>query len=280
MLLGVIGLALTAAVLHAAWNAILKGSENTFVFTARAVSSSALLLTPVVAIAWAALGRPGLPARAWGLALLSGALEVAYFVFLSWAYARGELSVVYPIARGTAPVLATMIGLLLLGERVGGLQLGGIACLLLGIWAVRRPAQAGRALVPALLTGMTIAAYSAVDRVGVRLGPAWLYLWVLWVVTAAGLLPIALARVGGRALLMTSDWARAASVGLLITLAYLLVLLAYRLAPLSIVAPLRESAVVLVAGWGVFRLRERQGARLKLAGAAAILAGVALIALG
>ena len=280
MLLGVIGLALTAAVLHAAWNAILKGSENTFVFTARAVSSSAVLLTPVVAIAWAALGRPGLPPRAWGLALLSGALEVAYFVFLSWAYARGELSVVYPIARGTAPVLATMIGLLLLGERVGGLQLGGIACLLLGIWAVRRPAQAGRALVPALLTGMTIAAYSAVDRVGVRLGPAWLYLWVLWVVTAAGLLPIALARVGGRALLMTSDWARAASVGLLITLAYLLVLLAYRLAPLSIVAPLRESAVVLVAGWGVFRLRERQGARLKLAGAAAILAGVALIALG
>ena len=79
---------------------------------------------------------------------------------------------------------------------------------------------------------------------------------------------------------MTSEWARAASVGLLITLAYLLVLLAYRLAPLSIVAPLRESAVVLVAGWGVFRLRERQGARLKLAGAAAILAGVALIALG
>jgi len=280
VLLAVIGLALTAAVLHAAWNAILKGSENTFVFTARAVSSSAVLLTPVVAIAWAALGRPGLPPRGLGLALLSGALEVAYFVFLSWAYARGELSVVYPIARGTAPVLATLIGLLLLGERVGGLQLGGIACLLLGIWAVRRPAQAGRALVPALLTGMTIAAYSAVDRVGVRLGPAWLYLWVLWVVTAAGLLPIALARVGGRALLMTSDWARAASVGLLITLAYLLVLLAYRLAPLSIVAPLRESAVVLVAGWGVFRLRERQGARLKLAGAAAILAGVALIALG
>src|SRR5205807_2092234 len=174
------------------------------VFTARAVSSSAVLLTPVVAIAWAALGRPGLPPRGLGLALLSGALEVAYFVFLSWAYARGELSVVYPIARGTAPVLATLIGLLLL----------------------------------------------------------------------------ALARVGGRALLMTSEWARAASVGLLITLAYLLVLLAYRLAPLSIVAPLRESAVVLVAGWGVFRLRERQGARLKLAGAAAILAGVALIALG
>jgi len=280
VLLAVIALTLTAAVLHATWNAVLKGAPNTLVFSARAVSSSGLALTPVVWIAWWALGRPALPVGFFGLALLSGALEVVYFVFLSWAYARGELSVVYPIARGTAPVLATLIGLLILGERVTGVQLAGIACLLAGIWAVRQPAQAGRALVPALLTGVTIAAYSAVDRVGVRLGPPWLYLLALWMVAGIGLVPIALLRVGGRALMVSPEWRRAALIGLLIMAAYILVLLAYRLAPLSIVAPLRESAVVLVAFWGVIRLRERQGARLKLAGAAAILAGVALIALG
>jgi drug/metabolite transporter (DMT)-like permease len=280
VLLAVIGLTLTAAVLHATWNAVLKGASNTLVFSARAVSGSALALTPLVAIAWLALGRPVPPPGFWGLVVLSGVLEVVYFVFLSWAYGRGELSVVYPIARGTAPVLATAIGLVILGERVGGVQLAGIACLLAGIWAVRRPVQAGRALLPALLTGVTIAAYSAVDRVGVRLGPPWLYLWALWVVCGLGLMPIALLRVGGRGLMRSSEWWRAALMGVLITATYLLVLLAYRLAPLSIVAPLRESAVVLVAGWGVFRLREREGARLKLAGAAAIVAGVALIAIG
>ena len=279
MLVAVIGLTLTAAILHAAWNALLKGSGDPLGFAARAVSSSALLVTPVIGIAWLALGHPGLPLRAWMLALLSGALEVVYFVFLSMAYTRGELSVVYPIARGTAPLLAALIGLVLLGEHVSGRQLGGIAFLLLGIWAVRRPAAAGRALVPALATGITIAAYSAVDRVGVRLGPSWLYLWALWTVTAAGLVPVALLRERGLAL-ASPQWKRAIGIGLMMTAAYLLVLVAYRLAPLVIVAPLRESAVVLVTAWGVWRLREREAAALKLGGALAIVGGAALIALG
>lgn len=279
MLVAVIGLTLTAAILHAIWNAFLKGSGDPLGFAARAVSSSALLMTPVIGIAWLALGHPGLPLRAWMLALLSGGLEVVYFVFLSMAYNRGELSVVYPIARGTAPVLAALIGLVLLGEHVSGRQLGGIAFLLLGIWAVQRPAAAGRALVPALATGVTIAAYSAVDRVGVRLGPSWLYLWALWMVAAAGLVPVALLRARGFAL-ASPEWRRAIGIGLLITAAYLLVLVAYRLAPLVIVAPLRESAVVLVTAWGVWRLREREAAALKLGGALAIVAGAALIALG
>jgi drug/metabolite transporter (DMT)-like permease len=275
----VLGLILVAAVLHATWNALLKGSEDPLGFAARAVSSSALLITPLVGISWLAAGRPGLPLVGWVLCVISGALEVAYFIFLSAAYRRGELSVVYPIARGTAPVLAVAIGLIVLRERVSLGQLVGVGCLLSGIWAIRRPVGAGRALLPALATGVAIALYSAIDRVGVRLGPPWLYLWGLWVIAAAGLLLITAWRKR-RGQGVGPEWPHAIAVGLLMTVAFLLVLIAYRLAPLVVVAPMRESAIVLVALWGVFRLREREGAALKLAGAGVIVAGATLVALG
>src|SRR2546421_12226360 len=88
---------------------------------------------------------------------------------------------VYPLARGTAPLLAVPAGLAILGERLSPLELVGVACLLAGIWAARGPAAAGPAVRPALLTGVCIATYSTIDRVGVRLAPPWLYGWVLWI---------------------------------------------------------------------------------------------------
>jgi drug/metabolite transporter (DMT)-like permease len=241
------------------------------------VTSSAALLTIPVAVLWLAGGRPGLPPTGWLLSLVSGVLELAYFIFLSIAYTRGELSMVYPLARGTAPLLAVAIGLTVLGERVSGVALAGVACLLAGVWAVRRPASAGAATVPALLTAVCIAAYSAVDRVGVRLGPVWLYAWALWVWVAILLAAWVLVRernVTWRA----ADWRRGLAIGIPMTAAYLMVLGAFRLAPLTLVAPARESAIVLVTGWGVWRLRERTGAWLRLVGALMIVAGVALVA--
>lgn len=272
-----LALVLGAAVLHATWNVLLKTSENPLHAAARAVTSSAALLTIPVAVLWLAGGRPGLPPTGWLLSLVSGVLELAYFIFLSIAYTRGELSMVYPLARGTAPLLAVAIGLTVLGERVSGVALAGVACLLAGVWAVRRPASAGAATVPALLTAVCIAAYSAVDRVGVRLGPVWLYAWALWVWVAILLAAWVLVRernVTWRA----ADWRRGLAIGIPMTAAYLMVLGAFRLAPLTLVAPARESAIVLVTGWGVWRLRERTGAWLRLVGALMIVAGVALVA--
>jgi len=273
-----LALVLGAAVLHATWNVLLKTSEDPLPAAARAVISSAALLTVPVAALWLAGGRPGMPPQGWLLALVSGVVELAYFIFLSLAYQRGELSMVYPLARGTAPVLAVAVGLIVLGERVSVAALAGVACLLAGVWAVRRPSAAGPATVPALLTGVCIAAYSALDRVGVRLGPVWLYGWALWAWVSVLLAAWVLVQKRG-VTWQRADWRRGLAIGIPMTAAYLMVLGAFRIAPLTLVAPVRESAIVLVTGWGVWRLRERTGARLRLAGAVAILAGVALVAL-
>src|SRR5260370_28047674 len=119
--------------------------------------------------------------------MLSALLELAYVFLLSAASRRGEVSVVYPIARGSAPLLAVLIGLGLLGERLAAPQLIGVGLLLAGILAVTLPQTSGRATLPALATGVAIAAYTAIDRVGVRLAAPWLYGWLLVVILATGL---------------------------------------------------------------------------------------------
>ena len=254
----------------------------------RSTMVAALVITPPTIIAWFATGRPAFPASAAGFAAVSAVLELAYLFLLSAAYTRGELSVVYPIARGSAPLLAVLVGLGVLGERLAAAQLVGVGLLLVGILAVTLPQTSGRATVPALLTGVTIAAYSAVDRVGVRLTAPWLYGWLLVVLLAVGLVltrtllprllkPEAKAVEGDRP--PPIAWRQALVIGIFMWGGYLLVLLALNLAPLSVVAPVRETAVVAVAAWGVWRLRERRAAGLKIAGAVATLLGVGLLAI-
>ena len=198
-----IGLVLVAAVLHAGWNVLLKTSGDTLWTAVRLQAIGTGILLPVGIWAWFANGTPAVPAEAIGLALLSGVLEAVYFVCLSSAYQRGALSLVYPLARGSAPLLAVLVGILLLGERLAPLAIAGVGSLLAGILLVSRPwrafqaagaAQRG-AIGFALATGASIAAYSAVDRVGVRLTEPWIYGSMLAVI-ATTLLAIAV--IGGR----------------------------------------------------------------------------------
>ncbi len=277
MPLSVLPLLLLAAICHAAWNALLKESGNPVVLAARAVAWGTGLSFPFVAAAWFLHGRPGLPAAAWALALISAAAELVYFIFLSTAYQRGDLSVVYPLARGAAPVLAVLVGVILFGERLHPFAVVGVLLVLAGIWSVRRPSAAPGVLVPALATGIMIAAYTSLDRLGVRLAAPWLYGWVLWLFAAillAGFTRIRrLARGGGGPSTRTG-----LLVGALMTAAYFMVLVALSIAPLAVIAPVRESAIVLVTAWGIWRLRERQGAWLRVGGALAILAGIGLLA--
>lgn len=276
MPLAVLPLVLLAAVFHAAWNALLKASENPLALAARAMTLGTMVTLPPVAIAWLLNGRPGLPASGWLIVIASAALELVYFITLSTAYQRGELSVVYPVARGTAPLLAVLVGVLLLSERLHAPAAVGVIALLAGIWAVRRPANAGSALGPALLTGVLIAAYTSFDRIGVRLGPPWLYGWLLWLFTAVLLVAYTtIRRVPGSRL--ADEPAMSFGVGVLMIAAYFMILFALSVAPLAIIAPLRESAIVLVTAWGIWRLGERRGAWLRVAGALAIVGGIALL---
>ena len=251
----------------------------------RSTIVAALLVTPPTAVAWVLSGRPGLSPAAAGWCALSASLELTYLWLLAAAYRRGDLSAVYPIARGSAPLLAVAAGLGLLHEKLTAVQLAGVGILLLGIIAVAVAQSTGRATVPALLTGVAIASYTSVDRVGVRLSTPWLYGWLLIVLLAVSV-PVSMwiaARVTDAREETTSaptlSLAKAMLIGIFMWGGYLLVLWALSLAPLSVVAPVRETAVVGVAVWGVWRLRERKGAAMKLSGALATLIGVVLLAL-
>ena len=291
----VLGLLAVAAVLHALWNVLLKGSEDPLGTASRAMGWGLLVATPLAAGTWWLSGQPVIPLQVWALAAASAVAELLYFIFLSSAYRRGDLSTVYPIARGTAPLIAVAIGLLVLGERLQPVGYAGIALLIGGIWLVRRPTGSGSAVGFALLTGIAIATYSAIDRVGVQAVSPWLYGWAVWIFTFVllqlwvrgwGILgrgesrPATTSAAAAGSASWLSEPTRAAVIGVALIGAWLLVLSALSLAPLAVVVPLRESAVVLVTGWGVLRMGEREGARLRLAGALGIVVGVVLVALG
>ncbi len=301
-----IALVLASSVLHVAWNTLVKTSGDPLATSTRAVGLGVLAVTPFAALAWLATGRPTLTPEGWAIAVASGIVSAAYFVPLSAAYRRGALSSVYPVARGSGALLGVLVGIVILGERLqppGGL---GVA-LLLGGTLTAALATASRATVaPAVLAGCAVAAYSALDRVGVRTGPAWLYAWALWSVCA-------LVLVGWRALTIrtrtalwgshgpaiaavagvrtspvgdpvgdpvAADLRRSLAAGLLIIGTYMLILLAFQIAPLAGVAPLREAATILAAAWGVIALGERERAGVRLGAAGAVAAGAILLAVG
>jgi drug/metabolite transporter (DMT)-like permease len=283
VILAAVALALAAAVLHGTWNVLVKVSGDPLSTFQRATAVGAVVMAVPALAGWLLTGRPGINPAAVGFAALSAVLEISYLWLLSAAYVRGELSVVYPIARGSAPLLSVMIGLIVLGERLGTLQLAGVVVLLAGILAVTLPQTSGRATLPALLTGVAIAIYTAIDRVGVRLTEPWLYGWFLVTLMAIGMaisVPLAARlRHEPRRPAPVITWRQSAVIGVVMWVGYLLVLIALSIAPLAVVAPVRETAVVAVALWGVWRLGERQAAGLKIAGAAATLVGVSLLAI-
>jgi drug/metabolite transporter (DMT)-like permease len=288
-----------AAILHAAWNVILKTSGDPVLVAFRLNLVSVLVAAPIVAVRWIAEGGEPIPSEGIVLAIVSGALEAAYFVSLSSAYRHGDLSVVYPIARGSAPLLAVVVGTVVFGERLAPVGWLGVACLLVGMIVVARPwralrardASGGRRLDPAvgfaLLTGALIVSYSAVDRAGVRIVDPLVYGLMLFTVATICLWAwIAVGHRLGRRDEVDPEgarWGRSAVAGVIAFAAYVLVLVALSIAPLVVVAPLRESAIVLVSGWGAIRLAEASGradAARRIGAAILVVAGIALLVVG
>jgi uncharacterized membrane protein len=288
-----------AAVLHVTWNVLLKTAGDPLRAAAVGMATAAAVICPVALVIWLATGQPSIPTETLVLSVVSGALEALYFAFLASAYRRGDLSLVYPLARGSAPLLAVAIGVVLLNERLGPIGYAGVAALLTGLLALQRPwrylrasgRETGGAAGFALLTGITIAAYSAVDRVGVRGTTPWIYAGLIWASCTVFLWSYVWVyrRIGWARATVTFSTepdlfsARRAGFGGLMTLgAYLLILGAFTVAPLTAVAPLRESAIVLASGWGTFRLREaadRRDAIRRLGAAGLVLVGALLLAI-
>jgi len=299
-----IALVLVAAVLHAGWNVLLKTSGDTLWTAVKLQAIGTAILLPIGIAAWLWNGRPAVSAEAFWLAIASGVVEAIYFVCLSAAYKRGALSLVYPLAHGSAPLLAVAVGIFLLGEQLVPLALAGVVCLLVGILLVARPWQALQragaaqrgAIGFALATGASIATYSAIDRLGVRATEPWLYGSILAVAATTFLAVTVIVgrRVGFLAPAPVADPEarpangplppgplRDAIAGVLALAAYLLVLVAYSIAPLATVAPLRESGIVLAAAWGTLRMGEAAGRRdagSRIAAASLVVIGAILLA--
>ena len=301
-----------AAVLHVTWNVLLKTAGDPLRAAAVGMGTAALVICPTALVAWLAIGRPAIPDQTLVLSVVSGVLEALYFAFLASAYRRGDLSLVYPLARGSAPLLAVAIGVVLLGERLGPVGSTGVAALLVGLLTLQRPWQylrasgraSGGAAGFALLTGITIASYSAVDKVAVGGTEPWIYAGLIWASCTvflwsyvwvyrrrrAGATATAIEAAATSAELAGEPSpeparfsSRRAGFGGLITLAgYMLILVAFTVAPLTAVAPLRESAIVLASGWGAFRLREaadRGDALRRLGSATLVVVGAILLAI-
>jgi drug/metabolite transporter (DMT)-like permease len=286
----VFGLVAASAILHVSWNVIVKTSGDPLRSATVAMAVGACALAPLAFAGWLLIGRPAIPAEVIGLALVSGTIEAVYVGLLATAYRHGDLSIVYPLARGSAVLLAVAIGTLVLGERLGAVGQVGVAALVAGFLWLQRPwAVLGRAarnrsldlgIAFALLAGIAIASYSAIDRVGTQLAEPWLYGAILWSASSILLVGWVLARDRTSERLPRDR--RTLGGGVIMVTQYLLVLTALSLAPLSAVAPLRESAAVLATGWGAFRLGEaahRREAVWRVAAAGLIVVGAVLLAI-
>ena len=271
---------LFAAVCHASWNALIKVALDP-------LSTTTLILCGATVFALAAIPFVPLPAPAsWPYLVASSVIHLLYFGSLAEAYRTGDLGQVYPIARGAAPLMTAVAGTLIVGEHLDILAWGGIVALALGVLMLSL--KGGRDLAKldtravgfALFTAVTICAYTVVDGVGARVsGHAISY--VLWgfVGICVCLVPYALYR-NGRTLFSDAMrfWPRGLAGGALQVVSYSVALWAMTLAPIAIIASLRETSVLFATLIAVVLLGEPFRA-IRVAAAVLIVAGLVAIRL-
>lgn len=249
---------LVAAVLHATWNALVRYHGDRLAMVTVLAAFSGLFALP--GALW--LGPPD-PA-AWPWLATSVVLHLGYNVFLATAYSHGELGRVYPLARGTAPLLTLVAGTLLLGHTVDEWQRAGVVTLAGGILVLaleggwRRLRRSPRGAVYALVTSVFIASYTLSDGMGAR-AAASPHAYVLWLFVLDGvpllLYALATGKIGtGAALSM--NWRAGVVAGLLSLGAYWIAIWAMTVAPIATVAALRETSVVFAVLIGVAFLGE------------------------
>ena len=275
-------LVLGAAVLHAGWNALTKRAGDPVVFLWWVGVLASALYAPIALVI---LARHGFSAAAVPFVIGTIVLHALYFFTLGRAYATGDFSLVYPIARGLGVALVPMAALALWDERLSPLGTLGVILVASGIFFLHwRPgAWTAAAFLAsgtgwALATGVLIASYSLLDKAGVaRLHPL-AYIWLMEMGSCALLTPVALAKGD----LLRREWrlnrGTIAAAALMSPTGYLLVLFAFQFGKTGYVVAAREMSIVLSAVIGSVWFKEG-GLRRRLAGAAVVLAGVACVAL-
>jgi multidrug transporter EmrE-like cation transporter len=267
-------LALSAAVLHAGWNLLVKQRGDRWTSLWGMFFVAGVLAVPV----YAAMG--GMAASGWLWATATGVVHIGYVEGLSRAYDHGDFSVSYPVARGGGAALAAIGGVVLLGDHLGLLSSAGVAVAVAGL-VLLATGQGRVHVVPALGVAAAIGVYTVIDAEGSRRTGTDAYAMAVYIATAACTTAWGLAR--GRRRSMASglrmSWRRFAVGGIASALAYALVLAAMRSAPVGYVTALRESSVVLaaLAGW---RLLGETQVHRRVAAAGVVVAGLALLVAG
>jgi drug/metabolite transporter (DMT)-like permease len=271
-----------AAVAHAGWNLCAKRVPSggaAFVWLYGTVAAAITVPLAVITV----LASDQAPTPTWPLAMgVSGLLHLIYFVLLQRGYAVGDLSVVYPLARGSGPMLAVLAAVLLLGERPGVLPLIGAGLVVVGILVIGGVGSGltwSSGALYGLATGALIAAYTLWDAHAVTAlaVPPLVLLVGAELCEFAVLGPLAWARRAQVAGLWRAHWRAVIVIAVLSPLSYVLVLFAMRLAPVSMVAPARELSIVF-AGIAAWLVLGEPDPKRRLAGAVVVVAGVAAIA--
>jgi drug/metabolite transporter (DMT)-like permease len=271
---------LGAAGMHAGWNAVVKVGLDRF--------SSVLLLTLFTGLIAVVL-LPFFPApasAAWPWLVASGMLHSGYKFFLIRAYDHGDLSQVYPLARGSAPLIVALVGVFALGETMTPSKAAGVCAIGFGVIAMslRGGASLGalapKALVYALITAGFTASYTLVDGIGSRAsGTASGYTMWLFVGDGVGMIVYALASRGVRAFSgLAPAWRSGFAAGAMSLGSYWIAIWAFTVAPIALVAALRETSVLFAMLIAIVFLNERPG-RWRWIGSGLILAGVVLVRL-
>jgi drug/metabolite transporter (DMT)-like permease len=269
---------LGAAACHAGWNALLKLKLEPVVATALVAVASGVVVVPFAL----ATGLPN--AAAWPYVIASVVIHIGYYLALAEAYRTGDLGQAYPIARGSAPLLTAVLAGTLLGEALGVYGWAGVIVLAAGILLLA--ARGGRAAQPfdtrsvgfALLTSLTITAYTLVDGVGARIAgsstayTAWLFLLSGAVMTVYGFWRVGPRLIGD----FKTHWPLAFAGAALSTAAYAIAIWAMTVAPIALVAALRETSVLFGALFASLFLREPWIAA-RIAATALVLAGALLL---
>ena len=268
-----LALTLAAAFVHAVWNLLLAREPDPEAATAVALVAAVALFAPVVPFVW------DVDARVWPFVVVTSLLQLLYFALLAAAYRRADLSFVYPIARGLAPVLVLVVGAVAVSQSASAAQVLGVLVIAAGVLLVRGPKGHARARDGALALAVAgcIAAYTLVDKHGIAYAAPIVYLEL-------SMIPAALGYLGGFRLLAGSRRLRAqrlavpALAGVLSFVAYVLVLAALEQASAASVAAVRETSVVIATALAVPLLRERVGIR-RLAGAVLVVFGIVFLTL-
>ncbi len=274
-------LVLLAAVLHATWNAFVKSGEDKLVLLALVIftgSVPAFFLLPFL---------PLPAAESWPFLVVSVVVHLIYYAALVGAYRHGDLSQVYPIARGSAPFLVAIGAWIFAGEGLGTLEWAGVATVSIGIMSLASPGRLGpregevQAVAFAFLTGLTIAVYALADGMGVRRSGA-VFAYIAWLFVLSGV-PILLCtlwlRRGRIAAAFKPHLKAGIFGGLIAALAYSIAIWAMSIAPIALVVSVRETSVLIAAAIGSLFLKESFGRR-RIVAAAIIVAGAALLNLG